>query len=40
MSSSSNVFINSLFDVGFSINSVIRTDGPPDESDELVVDDV
>lgn len=35
MSSSSNIFENSLFGVGFSTHSDIRTDGPSDESDEL-----
>jgi hypothetical protein len=40
-SSSSTVLVNSLFVMGLSINSVIRIDGPLDESEELdVVDDV
>jgi hypothetical protein len=34
-SSSFSVLVNSLVDVGLSINSVIRIDGPPDERDEF-----
>jgi hypothetical protein len=34
-SKSFSVLVNSLVDVGLSINSVIRIDGPPDERDEF-----
>ncbi len=34
-SSSFNMPVNSALDAGFSINSVIRTDGPPDEIEEF-----